>query len=152
MESGLADEPLFVTGWPGMIPYLSPDDRNGTFLIDAPISYDLGVPFNSTSKHFSVIITAKGGKEPLAEGKNIPVNSTGSALDFSFSGWDASSTPVEVECTATFDDGSTFFATSEVKYLPPNPYGGSTTKIDTKTGALVVKKNSGLWEPMIAFG
>jgi hypothetical protein len=44
-----------------------------------------------------------------------------------------------------------FQATTLLFYLPANPYGGSTVKIDMATGGLLVKRGR-RWEPIFPFG
>lgn len=44
-----------------------------------------------------------------------------------------------------------FEATTQLFYLPANPYGGSTVKIDMATGGLLVKRGR-RWEPIFPFG
>lgn len=66
----------------------------------------------------------------------------------------ARSTPYNVTCRATHE-GQTFSDVAQLSYLPPNPYGGSTVKIDRKSGALLVRNESlsnPQWERLMPFG
>jgi hypothetical protein len=49
-------------------------------------------------------------------------------------------------------NGAVFEDTTELFYLPPNPWGGSTVKLDRRTNALWVKQGSSDWDKTIPFG
>ena len=52
-------------------------------------------------------------------------------------------------------NGQTYYTTSTLAYLPQNPYGGNTVKIDRSTQALLVRNETSgdkTWEKIIPFG
>ncbi|KAF8310762.1 hypothetical protein DL93DRAFT_2084137 [Clavulina sp. PMI_390] len=51
--------------------------------------------------------------------------------------------------------GAEYTTQTQLIYLPPNPWGGSTTKLDSRTGATLVKslgRDGGSYEPIMPFG
>lgn len=74
-------------------------------------------------------------------------------LAFNTSGLDASATSLDITCKATLN-GQVFSDNTTLAYLPPNPYGGNSVKIDRKSGALIIKNSTtdAEWEKVIPFG
>ena len=62
--------------------------------------------------------------------------------------------PYNVTCSATSLDGhATYTDSTLVKYLPPNPYGGSTVKMDLQSGGLVARrKGESQYQPIVPYG
>jgi hypothetical protein len=78
----------------------------------------------------------------------------GNLLPFNLSSLTAQSTPYKLVCTAK-GNGQTYKTNATLAYLPPNPYGGNTVKIDRRNGALVVRNETAgdkTWTKIIPFG
>ncbi|KDQ64098.1 hypothetical protein JAAARDRAFT_27724 [Jaapia argillacea MUCL 33604] len=146
---------------PTIQPYLN-SDTSGSFIIDANITHDVGQSFNSAiptsslnSSSLSITISLSSSSSPLTT-FTVPVGSTAfESPSVDLSSFPASTTGYNVTCVATLsvsNQKQTFQATTSVKRLPANPYGGSTTKIDRRTGGLLRESASGAWEPLIPFG
>jgi hypothetical protein len=71
----------------------------------------------------------------------VPIGSLGTESPPSISSLPTSLKPRTIRCVATLDD-QTFTDTAELLYLPPNPYGGSTVKLDRRSGPLWVRNES----------
>jgi len=73
------------------------------------------------------------------------------ALDLSL--LQASSQAYDISCSARRVDAvdQTFSSSSALRYLPPNPFGGSTVKLDRRTGGLLVDE-AGRWVPLLYTG
>ena len=62
------------------------------------------------------------------------------------------SEPYDVTCVASrILHSDVFEATTQLLYLPANPYGGTVVKTDIATGGLLVKRGR-IWEPIFPFG
>ena len=87
-------------------------------------------------------------------GGDVPLNSLGNLLSFNVSSLKAQSQNYNLTCKAQINN-QTFYTNSTLSYLPPNPYGGNTVKIDRSSGALLVRNETGgdkTWEKIIPFG
>jgi hypothetical protein len=110
---------------------------------------------NSTSK---LSVTIKAKNVLLAQG-TVPINSNGTELPFSLGKLKASFNTTMVTCTASLvgSPDKTFKTTTKMRFLPPPTGGGSVTKQDYKTGALLVRSASSTsanasYEPILPFG
>lgn len=92
--------------------------------------------------------------EHYLTGGDVPINTLGNLLDFDISGLKPQQTPYNLTCRAQIN-GQTFQTTSTLRYLIPNPYGGSTVKVDRASGALIVRNETAgekEWRKIIPFG
>ena len=145
-------------------PYVAGDGNDPnqptSILVDAPVVYSyinnsqpITIPNSSNPGSLSVTVKTSTGVV-LAQG-NVPVNSNKTELPFSLSSLQPSSTAYNITCTGTYNS-QTFSATSLLTYLPSLPSGsGSVTKMDLRTGALLVKPangTGGAFEPLFPIG
>lgn len=120
-------------------------------LIDANVTNDIGTAFGGGSGTLNVTVSI--GSKTLTSG-SISVGSLGNLLSFNISSLNATSTPYNLTCTANLN-GQTFYANTSLSYLPPNPYGGNTVKVDRRSGALVVRNETAgqkTWTRIIPYG
>jgi hypothetical protein len=93
------------------------------------------------------------GDSHVANG-TVAVNTLGSLLPLNISGLKPQQSAYGLSCKATL--GSQTFATNaSLLYLPPNPFGGNTVKVDRRSGALLVRNETAgekSWEKIIPFG
>lgn len=140
---------------PAIKPYVAGEDSSGTVVIDAEVVHDIGTKYDAAASgnSFSVSISVSGVGTVVS---NAPMGltATGTPLSFSLGKLSPSSTPYTVTCTATFgSSGATYTSTTKLSYLPPNPYGGNTVKMDLTTGGLLVKGPSdATYKPFFPFG
>lgn len=95
------------------------------------------------------------GSTRLLENVQIPVGSKGSKSNFTLSslGLEPSTDPHEMFCKATGASGQEYTDTTQLVYLPKNPYNGSSVKIDRGTGYLKVHYEAGQpWKTVLPFG
>jgi hypothetical protein len=153
--------------------YLPGDDQLDppAIIFDAAVSYDYGDP-GELSPHlylvtYVLIVLTVFGHEgdsltvsvsldstTVVDGIQISVGSSGSTANFSLSdlGLSPSTDPSRITCTATMGN-QTYTDTTDLLYLPENPYNGSSVKIDRKTGYLKVQYEAGQeWEKVLPFG
>lgn len=86
--------------------------------------------------------------------QDVPLNRLGSLIPFNLTGLSAQSTPYNLTCKGQVN-GQTYYADSQIRYLPPNPYCGNTVKIDRRSGSLLVRNEtaqSKTWEKLIPYG
>lgn len=135
---------------PAIKPYLA-EDKSGSVIIDTGITHTEvagAVPFTSkASENLAVTITVDG--KTLATG-SVPVNASGHELSFSLSGLKAQKAAFTVNCTAKSTSGQKFTSTTDM-FVLPNPTSGSVTKMDLRTGALLVNTTNG-WEGIFPIG
>ena len=151
--------------------YISGDDQYDPpmILVDANVTYDVGQPckcpltlkddtltqyedHGATSGNLTVEVYIDGGQ--LLTSGSAEVDSMGTLLPFNTTSLKTQKTQYNLTCKATLN-GQTFYANSTLAYLPPNPYGGNTVKIDRTSGALIVRNEtagSKKWEKIIPFG
>jgi hypothetical protein len=151
--------------------YLSGDDVNDPpmMLVDANITHDIGQTCQSFlliaclawltvlidhggTGNLTVTVTTGSGIE-LVKGSVSP-GSMGNLFSFNITCLNATSTPYNLTCEAK-GNGQTYTTYATLSYLPPNPYGGNTVKVDRKSGALVVRNETAgdtTWKKIIPFG
>ncbi|TDL27058.1 hypothetical protein BD410DRAFT_819170 [Rickenella mellea] len=139
---------------PAIKPYLA-SDKSGSIIVDTGLTHlkvEGAVPFYAKSNStLAVSVTVNGCL--LASG-SVPVNATGLELPFSLSSLKPQKGPLTISCTAISEDDFNFKAISELKFMP-DPTEGSVTKMDLRTGALMVQSNGGrgsTWEPIFPIG
>ncbi len=99
-----------------------------------------------------VDVYVDGGK--LLTSGSAKIDQLGTLLPFNTTSLKEQKTNYNLTCKGTIN-GQTFYANSTLAYLPPNPYGGNTVKVDRTSGALIVRnETSGTknWEKIIPFG
>ncbi|RXK41135.1 hypothetical protein M231_01538 [Tremella mesenterica] len=117
-------------------------------IIDAEVTNDVGQPYEGTlGQALNVIVSTKD--IVLASGSVVP-GTSGTVLPLDFSALSATGESYIVTCTAQAGV-NIFTVETEAWYLPPNPYGGSTVKVDRHSGALMVEEED-RWEKIFPFG
>lgn len=146
---------------PAIRPYVSGFDKEGSIIIDAELTHDVGVPFSSPSNSstspydqnlFQVAIEVNGR---VLAGGPIKLGSRGTEFTFPLSALPRGpqTTSYNISCSASYSHNAVFHDTTLLHYLPPNENGGSVTKFDLRTGGLLVKgKDKTDYEPIIPFG
>jgi len=134
-------------------PYISSEDAAGSIILDAEIVYDVGQPFEGSVQNDTVLqVSVESGGKILASG-NIRSGTKGNTLEFPLKLLGSAGTaPYNIVCTASLGS-ATYTSSTQMHYLPPNPSGGTVTKTDLRTGALLVKrKGEDTYEPILPFG
>lgn len=147
---------------PAEQPYLQ-GETHGSIVIDVSTSWTLGQPLADvpTQEEFSgdlrLTAFASSGDDTspsiLLFNKTISAPFIGLEIVFDLSSLQASPSQYNITCSAQRLDktNQTFVVDSTLRYLPPNPYGGSTVKLDRRTGGLLVQEQAG-WVPLFPTG
>ena len=125
---------------------------SGAFLIDTEITHTFirgAIPIDSVDKNSEVTVTISVNGHSIAHG-SVPLAASAHSIPFSLESLEPQKKPYSVLCIATAEDGRTFRTTSSILRLP-DPKSGSVTKMDLRTGALLVKK-SNKWESIFPIG
>lgn len=150
--------------------YIEGDDGYdpAKILVDTNVTYDVGQPCKRSSHQGRSVLTPpdhgewKGdvqidvyidNNQLLTKG-SAKMNQLGTLIPFDTTDLGARKENYNITCKATID-GQTFYARSKLAYLPPNPYGGNTVKLDRASGALMVRNETAgtkEWERIIPFG
>lgn len=136
---------------PAIKPYLG-EDSSGAFLVDTEITHTLirgAVPIDSVDKNTELTVTISVNGQTLAHG-SVPLKASAHTLPFSLESLEPQKKPYSVLCIATAEDGRVFRTTTSILRLP-DPKSGSVTKMDLRTGALLVKKSK-KWESIFPIG
>jgi hypothetical protein len=142
------------------------DDKYGPFIVDAPICYMHGEPYyncsfnkqtNLTSPFTTLFVNISvddTGLE-LVSSRNVTVNSTANEFVFSLAGLIPRLEPYNLSIIGASGDGNhSYVATTKFYFLPNRSDGGSTVKIDSLFGGLVVqdfKTNSTKWTGLFPY-
>lgn len=141
-------------------------DSEGSFIVDASISYIFGdsytnesynTPGSSTGSPFTTLDYEIFDEESgaLLISNSVPVNSTDNLIGFSLSTFTPRLAPYKISMYGTSPDGQqTYTASSEIYVLPSRSYG-STVKIDNLYGGLYVQNahsNYKGWYPIFPNG
>lgn len=134
-----------------------PSDGAVFILIDANITYDVGHelpssfdPSSASSNLLDISISTSSSSLARVQ---IPLGTLGAEVSIPIDALPPSSTSYNITCTGTLSSQSTFTAQTTLRRLPPNPYAGSTTKLDRRTGALLRQsESSGDWRNVLTFG
>lgn len=150
----ISEAPLFrFKCTPAVQPYIHKDDSLGTMLIDTEVVYavmkgaePIPAPFDEKTKF---LVTFASNGRPLG-GRFVGLG-VNQRIDFPLS-VKPQVQAHNITCTAkpVLHHG-VFEATTTLRFLPPNPFGGSMVKTDMATGGLLVQKE-GYWEPIVPFG
>jgi hypothetical protein len=127
-----------------------------SFIIDANVTHDVGKPSSinllSISTPLSVTIRLENSSMVLASDVEVPLGTFGREVFVSPQHIPASLQPYIISCIATHGP-DTFMVSSAIYNLPENPHGGSATKIDRRTGAMLRQNNrTGEWTTFLPFG
>ncbi|KZT56878.1 hypothetical protein CALCODRAFT_435102 [Calocera cornea HHB12733] len=147
-----SETPLLNFGCaPAIRPYLAPDDVEGSLVLDAGFDNYVGVHvWAPAGAEVPVQVYADG---QLLTETRATIGLTGLEAPISLAQLTPRTTPYTLTCVASLPGAQTVTATNTLTYLPPNPYGGSTTKFDTRTGATLVRSfETGLYEPIFPLG
>jgi hypothetical protein len=142
------------------------DDKFGSIIVDASISYMHGLPYYNSSFNkqtnltssfttlFVDISVADTGLDLVSSG-NVTVNSTANEFVFSLAGFSPQFEPYTISIIGSSGDGNhSYFATTQLYRLPDRSDGGSTVKIDNLYGGLVVqdfKTNLSKWTSLFPY-
>lgn len=150
-----SSEPLLAFRCSPVIkPYLAAD-RSGAFIIDTQVT-NTRVAGTSSIKNVEkasglhVSISVNG--HSLANG-SVPLNASAHEMTFSLDALQPQHEAFNLECTAKTADGQTFKANTTLLRLPDRTDGGSVTKMDLRTGAMLVPNaTTGEWETVFPLG
>ncbi|KAL3418014.1 hypothetical protein PVAG01_11024 [Phlyctema vagabunda] len=165
-EPALSTEPLLnLQIKPRMDLYIE-DDKYGSVIIDAPISYIHGDPYYNTSfnkqtnetKDFTTLfvdVMVDDTGLDLVSFANISINSTSNEFVFSLEKLTPRFEPYNITVIGASGDGNhSYVATTQLYRLPNRSDGGSVVKIDNLYGGMVVRdftSNSTDWTPFFAY-
>lgn len=136
----------------------TPGDDQGSFIVDADISYIHGEPLEGSggghgSQSLEVDILVDETQLKLKH--TIKVNSTSNELDFALKSLAPRFQPYSVTLKATRSNGEQVYtATTEIYRLPDRTDGGSVTKVDSLYGGLLVQNKSSsspTWNPLLPY-
>lgn len=109
--------------------------------------------FGNEGEYLTVSVSLDNSTTVLKD-IQVPIGSYGMLANFTLSdlGLSPSTDPASMTCTAQYGN-ATYTDTTELMYLPENPYNGSSVKIDRKTGYLKVQYEAGQeWKQVLPFG
>jgi hypothetical protein len=109
--------------------------------------------FGSEGEYLTVSVSLDNSTNVLKD-VQVPIGASGTLANFTLSdlGLTPSTNPASITCTAQHGNTS-YTDTTELMYLPENPYNGSSVKIDRKTGYLKVQYEAGQeWKQVLPFG
>lgn len=165
-EPTLSSSPLLnLQVRPRMNIYIA-DDEYGSVIVDTPISYMHGDPYcnssfnkqtNVTSPFTTLFvdISVDDTGLDLVSSVNVTVNSTANEFVFSLSGLNPQFEPYSLTILGASGDGNhSYVAKTLLHYLPNRSDGGSTVKIDSLYGGIVVqdfKTNSTTWTSLFPY-
>ncbi|OCL05579.1 hypothetical protein AOQ84DRAFT_379451, partial [Glonium stellatum] len=153
--------------YPRMNYYLN--DQNGSFIVDAPISYIPGQGQKFSNKTFNansstptafttlqIEITNPVTGEVLVPWTEIPINSTDNEFSFSLSSFTPRLDPYNIQIFGASPDAVQTFQSSTLLTVLPKPQNsGSAVRIDQLYGGLQVATNpsedSISWKPFFPF-
>ncbi len=138
---------------PAIKPWIYDEDWMGTMLVDAE-NTNTGIagaqPIRAAfddRERFLVSFSVGG----IPVGSGIVRLGLNQHIDFPLTLLPRSA-PYDVTCVARrILHCDVFEATTQLLYLPANPYGGNVVKTDIATGGLLVKRGR-IWEPVFPFG
>ncbi|KAF2196808.1 hypothetical protein GQ43DRAFT_484644 [Delitschia confertaspora ATCC 74209] len=131
---------LDLSFYPRMSLYLD-DEKTGSFIVDAPISFTSGLSLGNFSVEDELNITIKNTLtgERLVRWSTIRINSTGNEFPFNLSSLPARIAPYPVSILTTSPNGlETHQSTSRLTILPTRNDTGSVSRIDHLYDALQV--------------
>ena len=151
---GTSGQPLLAFRCaPAIKPYLA-EDMTGSFIIDTIIT-DTEISgaerIDSAASHSSVVLVTISVNGQNLTTETVPLNTTGHELNVPLASLEPQKEAFDVTCTALASDGQTFQTSTSLLRMPNNE-DGSVTKMDLRTGAMLVKDAEGKWESVFAIG
>lgn len=110
--------------------------------------------YASEDNGHSLSVSVWLGSSQLLQDVDVALGAKGYQANFTLSslGIDPSTDPRELTCIANLE-GQEYKDTTQLLYLPENPYNGSSVKIDRETGYLKVQyEANGAWKTILPFG
>ncbi|KAG2357753.1 hypothetical protein BDR07DRAFT_1362877 [Suillus spraguei] len=163
----VSEDPLLAFRCAAAIkPYLEEDiGKPAGILIDSPVVYSeivgaqlIDLPTGPLYSAGNLNVTVSLNGKTLVNAL-VPLNASAYELSFSLGGITPQMTPYNLSCEATYlasnsSSSQTYSASAALSVLP-NPTNSSVTKMDLRTGALLVKPATGLggeYEPIFPIG
>lgn len=124
-------------------------DNQGSFLVDASISYLVGQTYPATSSpssynnaELSLEILVNGSSIEVSDQASISIGTVNNELVFDLEQFPASLYPLNVTIhgTLTQANDTVFTASTKLYKLPKRTDGGSVTRLDNLYGGLSVRK------------
>lgn len=129
---------------PSVRPFVIGD--SGSVLLDLGVGNEVGVPWEGGTEDLEVELWI--GEERVGGG-SVGVNSTGVEMGIELGGLEERRESYELRCVAS-SGGERFERRERLWYLPLNEEG-STTKMNARTGGILVPVEGG-WEPLFPLG
>lgn len=140
---------------PAIMPYLE-DDSNGTIVVETLVTYSQIAntsPISSSGSSSSSLDVSVSISGQNVASASVPLNASAFEIPFSLSGLTPSTDAFDVQCSAQTGDGQSFSANSSLLRLPSRTDGGSVTKMDLRTGAMLVQdETTSEWETVFPIG
>jgi hypothetical protein len=121
-------------------PYLE-EDVTASVIIDAPVTYTQisgAQPITLSDNSHTLDVVISVGDTHLADA-SVPLNASKFEIPFPLHNLTAQKAAYNISCTATYSKTQVFSTSAKLLYLPDPPMGGSVTKMDLRTGALLNK-------------
>lgn len=139
---------------PTIQPYLE-GEVTGSLIFDASLSHHHGEPIHladSDSQSIELVVSCLAGSiQLLSTTLSLPCSSFEATFPLQL--LTPSLTPYSLHCTATTLKQTFHSSLEDLRLLPPNPWGGSTTRMDRRTGAVLVRApGDSAWSPIIPVG
>ena len=147
---------------PRMNVYIT-DDMYGSVIVDAPISYIHGEPYYNSNFNKQTNLTSPSRPSSSTSQSTIldlifrklTINSTANEFVFSLAGLTPQLEPYNLSIVGASGDGNhSYVATTKFYFLPNRSDGGSTVKIDSLFGGLVMQdfgSNSTKWTSLFPY-
>ncbi|KAJ5246196.1 hypothetical protein N7468_001179 [Penicillium chermesinum] len=130
-------------------------ESKASLIIDADISYIRGDPLYVTGSHNAqdLQLEISIADADLQLQRSVPINSSSNEIEFSLRHLSPRLEPYLVTLKATRGDARTVYsATTQLHHLPSRTDGGSTTKLDSLFGGLLVQNSdSSTWRPLFPY-
>ncbi|KAI5481324.1 hypothetical protein MNV49_004946 [Pseudohyphozyma bogoriensis] len=135
-------------------PYL--EGEQGVVLVDAAVGLRRGVEFSGKKGEdlaVRVVVGSPGAEAQVEAVVTVAAGAQGVEVELNLSALRPRAQPYTLSCTATSPSGQTYQAPpAQLRYLPPNSGGGTTVRMDGKSGGILVPKEGGGWEPFFPVG
>ncbi|ORY35572.1 hypothetical protein BCR39DRAFT_510866 [Naematelia encephala] len=120
-------------------------------IIDTNLTRDIGEPCDAIAGD-QILVSVELDGEHLSMSQ-VVLGSIGHLIPLQLDHLKPSLDTHTIKCTARVGD-TVYTATSELFYLPPNPWGGSAVKLDRVTGGMRIKRCPDVsgWEAILPFG
>lgn len=141
---------------PAIKPYLA-EDSTGSIIIDTILTnkqVDGAVPFKLSTTHAApapLEVTVSINNK-IVGSASVPVNASGHEIPIQLTSLKPQKAAFEVTCTAKATTGGTSFSTTTSVQRLPNPTSGGATKMDMRTGAMLVRTSPGVYDSVFPLG